>query len=690
MSVSNNCQIARTIILAFFVFGSMSLHAFGQCDTYLNPDVRILGKFELVNDTYFRLDDWTGDGRKDLWDTRAGTGGTAVVLIYPAKPTGYWDWDAPITLTTTLPSTTSMWRVYPVVRDFDGDGNFDLLFSNRIMRNTGSGSLVAQAAITASDPSTMLTTFMIGYYDMDNDGRLDWVYHYIRNDNSFYEIRYQPGMPDGSFGNRVIVWANNPDIDNGQTSIGDVDGDGKLDVIFRLPSGQAGNYTILKNTGGGTFQVGPTVFLDAQIYGAAADMNADGRTDYVTNSQGKLAILYGQSNTTFSMTVFPAVSFSSGTPVELTGDNLPDLFRFDNYNGFGFTGYTTVLNNGSGGYTQKSYKRALITQSLSLRLEDVSGDGKADLIEDPANARDGSAGHRILTNIFGETVFKVFRNSCEQDSYKIATVEDDNQADVTMFNSSTGIWKWRNWSGTTFTSAEWGVAGDIPVGADIDGDGFQDKTIFRPSTGYWYSHLSANQAWFVFKFGMTGDIPVASDYDNDGKTDVAVFRPSDGTWHFWYSRTQSYSGLYFGLSSDKPVPADYDGDGRSDVAVYRPSQGVWYILKSSDLSISINPYGLATDIPVPADYDGDRKADIAVYRSGSWYIYRSNVNQSALVVYGLSTDIPVPYYRTGMFSDIVVYRPSNLKWYNRELQFQDSPIIGGPSEAPVKFGLPNN
>ncbi len=194
--------------------------------------------------------------------------------------------------------------------------------------------------------------------------------------------------------------------------------------------------------------------------------------------------------------------------------------------------------------------------------------------------------------------------------------------------------------------SRWGIAGDIPVGFDIDGvtEEFiyptksSEYAIFRPSDGTWWI-INRDGTHFVVKWGLNGDKPVPADYDYDGITDFAVYRPSTGTWWILRSSDRSYMEIKFGIASDIPLTGDFDGDGKADLTVYRPSEGHWYQLLTSE-GFRVVKWGISTDYPVPGDYDGDGKHDVAVYRAGIWYLLESSGGMR-IVPFGNPGDVPI-------------------------------------------------
>src|SRR5256885_3619100 len=179
-----------------------------------------------------QLADVNGDGRLDL--ILLGYRNTGIE-VYLGDGTGNW------TLHTTLPETRPG-RTMPgralVVRDLDHDGHLDLVAGFQrwgiyVYYGDGQGNFRGGPVDLASS-STQLQSLVLG--DVNNDGRTDLVL------NGTFAGRDQANGPDVYLG-KDAQWAASSDglkvlkFASAGAALGDLDGDGNLDIVA------AGNVT---------------------------------------------------------------------------------------------------------------------------------------------------------------------------------------------------------------------------------------------------------------------------------------------------------------------------------------------------------------------------------------------------------------------------------------------------------------
>jgi hypothetical protein len=160
-----------------------------------------------------------------------------------------------------------------------------------------------------------------------------------------------------------------------------------------------------------------------------------------------------------------------------------------------------------------------------------------------------------------------------------------------------------------------GLPGDIPVVGDWNGNGTSKIGIFRcPATGtcLWVLDAGNKHAYdpttsVSANFGLAGDIPVVNNWNGTGTVDqVGIFR-GNGLWIVdsngsgqWEASDMSFS---YGLTGDKPVVGNWNGTtGIKRVGVFRPSGGYWvFNLSGSDSWSPLDAtgsFGLPGDQPI--------------------------------------------------------------------------------------------
>lgn len=262
------------------------------------------------------LGDLDGDGATDLV-VATRTGGHEVVDVLLGRRDG--SFRRAVGAPAVAHASAETWKPIVLLGDVDEDGALDVVTANgrrgtlEILRGDGRGGLgQPQSVALASDGGR----FYLALGDVDGDGHLDLVASHAP-ESSPARVLTRRGDGKGGFADGphapVTVLAN-----AALEALADVDGDGRPDVV--LSHGDSTHVSVLLNRGAGAFAPGLGSPLDVGLPAfdaEVADVDGDGHADLVvatvdTGAQGfpsRVVVLRGDGR---GFTPAAGSSYASG------------------------------------------------------------------------------------------------------------------------------------------------------------------------------------------------------------------------------------------------------------------------------------------------------------------------------------------------------------------------------------------
>lgn len=525
--------------------------------------------------------DFTGSGNADV--AVAGAAGKTLAIL---QNDGAGNLKQPVNF--ALGSTPAA----ITAADFNQDGHTDLALANSngtltVLLGKGNGQFSALADMTVS--GSALSSIATG--DFNRDGNSDLVVTLTATNQAAVVL----GKGDGTFGQAAFLPVGNSPV---ATHVADLDGDGIPDII--IINRDSNTFSVLNGLGDGSFKsAAHFVVGNAPLGMVAADLYGNGHVDLATiNQLGQtLSVPAGKGDGTFAA----GRAYLAGVqPVALAAGDLTHSGKSDlvvgNYCGndatCGGSGSAAVLLAGPGGSYQLSSTYSMGAGSVGIRLIDVNGDGKPDMVglnrvdrsvSIRLGAGDGTFGELITVQLSGAPVALADADFNKDGNTDLAVLTDCGA--ITC--SQPGEVEFLLGAGDgTFHSLSTYAAGYSAVGlaaGKISASGNTDVVVANrcgsdatcrsggTATVLLGDGTGAFKAGTDVALGNTPSSIALADIRGAGVQDLIVSRSSEnsiavlpGIGNGTFGAAVPYA---VGHSPGKVVVADFNGDGQPDVAV---------------------------------------------------------------------------------------------------------------------------
>lgn len=328
------------------------------------------------------------------------------------------------------------------IGDIDGDGKRDLVVANlnsntvSVLLNTSASGNESFAAkvdfITGNNPRAVISG------DVDGDGKRDLaITNYNSNTVSVYRNISSPGIVN--FEPKVdLITGTNPR----GLSIGDIDGDGKPDLVVTNES--SNTVSVFRNT-----SVSGTVSFAAKsdfatgsnpLSVSIGDINTDGKLDLAAaNYSGNSVSILSNTSASGLISFEANVDFAAGSNPyavnigDIDGDSKPEIAVSNN------SGNTVsvFLNTSVSGNVSFAAKTDFVTGANpnNIVIGDLNGDGKSELAVSNTNSNTVSVFRN--TSVLGSLSFSEkldFGTGLNPYSVNIGDFDGDFKPDIAVAN----------------------------------------------------------------------------------------------------------------------------------------------------------------------------------------------------------------------------------------------------------------